>query len=121
MKVTKAESLIMEALWREAPLAAEEVLARLESQSWSLRTAKTLLARLLNKGVIAAQLEGRRYMYRPMLRREDYVAAESEGLVERLFGGRISPLMVHFAEQKKFTKEDIKVIKRLIEDLEDGG
>jgi BlaI family penicillinase repressor len=121
MKVTNAEALIMETLWREAPLTADQMLARLKDQKWSMRTAKTLIGRLLRKGAISSQLDGRRYLYTPVLKRADYIEAESNGLVERLFGGNLSPLLMHFGETKKYTAEDIEVIKGIIVELEKGG
>ena len=52
---------------------------------WSV---KTMLGRLLAKGVLAHEEDGRRYLYRPAVARERYVAGESRRLVDRLFGGR---------------------------------
>jgi predicted transcriptional regulator len=121
MKVTNAEALIMETLWRESPLTADQMLARLKGQNWSMRTAKTLIGRLHRKGAISSELDGRRYLYRPVLSRADYVEAESSGLVDRVFGGNLSPLLLHFGQTKKYTREDIEVIKGIIEELEKGG
>ena len=119
MRVSSAEEVIMEALWKRAPLAAEEVAAEVaEPQGWSEATVKTLLNRLLSKGAIAADKDGRRYLYRPVLAREDHVSAESENLVERLFAGRVSSLVTHFSEREKLSAEDIAELKRLIAELD---
>jgi len=77
-----------------------------------------LLNRLLGKGAIAAEKDGRRYLYRPVLAREDYVASESTTLLDRLFDGRVAPLVQHFSERRKLSKRDIAELKRLIEDLD---
>ena len=74
MQISEAESVVMDVLWQRSPLAAEEVVAALAPhQDWQEATVKTLLNRLLNKGAIAADKDGRRYLYRPLLRREDWV------------------------------------------------
>ena len=64
MQVTDAESIVMEALWRRHPLSADDVVAALAKQEhWQEATIKTLLNRLLNKGAIRAEKDGRRYLY----------------------------------------------------------
>jgi predicted transcriptional regulator len=121
MKITPAESLVMELLWARSPLASEDIIAALgPSQDWSEATIRTLLGRLVKKGAVAADpAEGRRYSYRPLLDRNRYVLAESEGLLDRLFGGEVSPLVAHLAEHRTLTPADVQKLKALIADLED--
>ena len=119
MRVSSAESVIMEALWRRQPLSAEDIFATVAgAQDWSEGTVKTLLNRLLGKGAISAEKDGRRYLYRPVLKREDYVLEESANLVDRLFGGRVSSLVTHFSEREKLTPDDIAELKRLVAELD---
>ena len=122
MNITNAESEIMEALWRSAPQTAEEIVASVGSaQDWSEGTVKTLLNRLLGKGAIAAEKEGRHYLYRPAVTRAAYVNAESRSLLDRLFDGRLAPMVAHFADSKKLTARDIRQLKALISKIEEGG
>ena len=120
MQISEAESVVMEVLWRTHPLAAEDVVAALgDAQQWQEATIKTLLNRLLNKGAIAAAKDGRRYLYSPVLQREDWVMGESQGLLQRLFDGRVAPLVAHFSEHRKLSKTDIADLRKLIEELDD--
>ncbi|CAN5232369.1 BlaI/MecI/CopY family transcriptional regulator [soil metagenome] len=119
MKISAAESLVMEALWTQSPLAAEDVTARVAAdQGWSEATVKSLLNRLLKKKAISAEKDGRRYQYRPLTRRTDYVTTESQGLLDRLFDGRLAPLVSHFSESRTLSPDDIAELKRLIEELD---
>lgn len=120
MQISEAESVVMEVLWRTHPLAAEDVVSALgDAQQWQEATIKTLLNRLLNKGAIAAAKDGRRYLYSPVLQREDWVMGESQGLLRRLFDGRVAPLVAHFSEHRKLSKTDIADLRKLIEELDD--
>ena len=117
--ISEAESVVMEVLWQRQPLAADEVVAALdEHQDWAEPTIKTLLNRLLNKGAIRAERDGRRYLYSPVLRREDWVSDQSESLLQRLFDGRLAPLVAHFGEQRKLSAQDIAELRRLIEEFD---
>ncbi len=122
MQISEAESVVMDVLWRRHPLGAEDVvLALADRQDWQEATIKTLLNRLLNKGAIAAEKEGRRYLYSPLLRREDWVLEESRGLLDRLFDGRVAPLVAHFSEQRKLSRKDIAELRKLLEELDDDA
>jgi BlaI family penicillinase repressor len=119
MSISDAESVVMAVLWRKAPQTAEEVVTALaETTDWQEPTIKTLLNRLLKKRAIAAERDGKRYLYRPLLKRNDYVHSESKTLLDRLFDGRVAPLVAHFSQARKLTKKDLAELKALIEGLE---
>jgi BlaI family penicillinase repressor len=120
MQISEAESVVMEVLWQRSPLTSEEVIAALlERQQWQEATVKTLLNRLLNKGAIEAQKGGRRYLYSPRLRREDWVMGESENLLTRLFDGRVAPLVAHFSQHRKLSAADVAELRRLVDSLDE--
>ena len=117
-KISEAELVVMEALWERAPMTATDVADQVaQERGWSVQTVKTLLSRLLAKQVIAADQDGRRFLYRPMVARGAYVASESGRLVNRLFGGRISPLVAHLAAQDRLTAEDIAELEDILKGL----
>ncbi len=120
--ISDAESQVMEVLWQSsAALPAEDVFAALAGEhDWQEATVKTLLNRLLKKGAVSARKDGRRYLYSPVLKREQWVTTESVGLVERLFGGRIAPLVAHFGKEHKLSKEDLDELSRLVKEMRDG-
>jgi predicted transcriptional regulator len=121
MGISPAESAVMEALWRECPRTAEDIAGEVgPGQGWSEATVRTLLHRLMKKKAVAVEKDGRRYLYRPLLAREDYVDEESQGLLDRLFEGRVGPLFVHFSQRRKLTPDDVAELKRLIAELDDG-
>ena len=117
-RISDAEHAVMEALWDKSPLAAQEVAERVgPARGWTMATVKTLLGRLLAKGVIAAEEQGRRYRYRPLVARDDYLARESRRLIDRLFGGRLTPLVAHLAQRRRLTPEDLAELEALIREL----
>ena len=121
MPISEAEAVVMDVLWRRHPQGADDVVAALTaSTNWAEPTIKTLLNRLLNKGAIEAVKEGRRYLYSPVLAREAWVAQQSEGLLQRLFDGRVAPLVAHFSERGKLSAADVAELKRLISEMDDG-
>jgi len=121
MKITPAETEIMEALWRRGPLTADELIAELaERQSWGSATVRTLISRLLKKKAIASEREDRRHRYTPLIERARYAHSESQDLLDRLFGGKLAPFVAQFADSQALSDEDVARLKRLIEGLENG-
>lgn len=117
-RISEAEHAVMEVLWEEQPLTAAEVAERAgPKRGWSVHTVKTLLSRLLAKGAISHEADGRRFLYRPAIERDSYVGRESEKLVDRLFGGRVTPLIAQLAERRTLSPEDIAELEALLKEL----
>lgn len=120
MKISEAESKVLEVFWSaEGPLSADEVVRAMNSdRDWSAGTIRTFLTRLMKKKALAATPAGRRYLYRPLIRREDYVHEQSRNLIDRLFGGRIAPFITQFSERQDLSADEIEELKRLINTLD---
>jgi predicted transcriptional regulator len=119
LPISEAESVVMQIFWARGALPTEEVVAALEShQKWQESTVKTLLNRLLNKGALRARKDNRRYVYSPVLTQDEWLSTESHGFVDRLFGGRVAPLVSYFSQHKKLTKKDIEDLKQLIKEID---
>jgi BlaI family penicillinase repressor len=123
MKISGAESVVMEALWKREPanssMTAEEIGAEVaQGQGWTEATVKTLINRLLKKKALGATRDGRRFLYRPLVARAAYVQAESQGLLDRLFDGRLAPMVSHLSQSRSLSPEDIAELKRLIAEMD---
>lgn len=117
-RISEAEHAVMEVLWNASPRSAAEVCEEVcEARGWSMPTVKTLLSRLVTKGAVATEPEGRKFLYTPLLARAEYVGGESQRLVDRLFGGRAAPLFAHLAESEALTDDDLSEIETLLKEL----
>ena len=117
-RISEAEHAIMEVLWDRNPISAAEVCdAVCAERDWSIPTVKTLLSRLVQKQAVGTEPEGRRFLYRPLIARSDYVGGESRRLVDRLFGGRAAPLFAQLAESEALTDDDLSEIEALLREM----
>ncbi|GJJ03026.1 BlaI family transcriptional regulator [Duganella rhizosphaerae] len=120
-QISEAESVVMETLWAHSPRSAEEVAAAVgDERAWQESTVKTLLNRLLRKNAVKVLKDGRRYLYTAAITREQWLHSESKGFLDRLFDGRVAPLVAHFSRHRKLSKADLEELKRLIGELDDG-
>ena len=120
--ITEAESRVMEPLWQHAPQTSEDLATQLHAATgWHENTVRTLLNRLVRKGAVVAERDGRRYLYSPLLTRDAWQTAESRSLLDRVFGGRVAPLLVHFSRSEKLGAKDVAELRKLVEQLEAKG
>jgi BlaI family penicillinase repressor len=117
-RASESEMQVLSALWDDAPQTAADLTSRIgKINGWTQATVKTLLARLVQKGAVTAEADGRRYLYSPAVARADAVGEESQRFVDRLFGGRVSPLIAHLADREALTDTDIAEIEALLKKL----
>lgn len=116
-RISDTEWEIMRILWERSPLTATEVVERLAANdaSWHPKTARTLLARLVRKRALDYKTNGRAYVYSPLVSEEESVAVASESFLDRVFGGALRPMLTHFVERRKLSREDLEELKRVLE------
>ena len=119
IEISNAELAVMQVLWQRQPLSANDVVAALgDDKDWHEKTVKTLLNRLVSKGALGFDKDGRAYLYFPLIAEQDYQLEQSRSFVERIFSGRIAPLVAGFASQNKLSADDVAQLKQLIAEWE---
>jgi BlaI family transcriptional regulator, penicillinase repressor len=113
-KISDAEWEVMRVIWAQSPLAANQVVARLARHDWSPRTVKTMLNRLVNKGALAFEAQGKRYLYRPAVKQDQCVRSESRTFVDRVFGGAAGAMINYFVENESLNSAEIAQLKRML-------
>ena len=117
--ISPAELEVLKILWQQAPQTANQVVDALaDASQWHEKTVKTLLNRLVSKGAVSFEKDGRAYLYSPVLQQQDYQHKESQSFIARVFEGRIAPLVAGFAASKTLQAADIDELKQLIADWE---
>ena len=118
MKISAAELNVMSVLWTTSGLAASDVHDALGiEKGWTSRTVKTLLARLVEKGALRTEEDGRRYLYFPLIEEDAYKARAARQFVDRVFSGRAAPLVAHLADTRGLTADDIAELEKLLGEL----
>jgi BlaI family penicillinase repressor len=115
--ISDAEWQVMQVIWeRKAATAADVIAALAPRTGWQHRTVRTLLARLVDKGVLAAEADGKRYIYHPLLSRAKCVRRESESFLKKVFVGDTAELLAHFVSTGTISPEQIEHLKRLLDE-----
>ncbi len=119
IRMSNAEWEVMAVAWQRAPVAAAAIVEELaESKQWTLTTVRTLLRRLVNKGALTQQVEGKRYLYTPLVSIEACVHRESESFWDRVLGRAPSAALIHFVKRADLSKGDIQELRRILREKE---
>jgi BlaI family penicillinase repressor len=115
-QISDAEWEVMKAVWDGGELTAGQLVDRVTAeQTWKPRTIKTLLNRLVKKGAVTMEVDGRRYIYRAKVARDAVVKRETRSFLSRVFDGAAAPAIVHFLEQGRLTPDEIRQLRHTLE------
>ena len=120
-RVSESEIRVMEVLWQTSPLTAADVIERLDHPDWNEKTVKTFLNRLLKKEAIGFRKQGRKYEYYPLIEREHLLQQESQGFLEKVFGGDMKELLATFVNNKQLSQEEMNYLRDLLDNDSNSG
>ncbi|MGA2542546.1 MAG: BlaI/MecI/CopY family transcriptional regulator [Verrucomicrobiota bacterium] len=119
-RISETEWEVMKVVWDQAPCSASQVIEALNRRdpSWHPRTVKAFLNRLVKKKALGFTLDGRAYLYHALVRQSECAEAASLSFLDRVFGGSLRPMVAHFVERKRLSREDIRELKKLLDSRE---
>jgi BlaI family penicillinase repressor len=114
--ISDAEWQVMEVVWAHAePITANDIVAKLESSTdWKDKTIKTMLNRLVKKGALGYEADGKRYLYKPKVARDECVRGQSRSFLSRVFGGATGAALIHFVEEHDLTPAELEQLRRVL-------
>jgi BlaI family transcriptional regulator, penicillinase repressor len=122
MQISDAEWVVMNLIWSSSPIEATEVIDQIAAgNSWSAATVKTMLHRLVRKGALATEQNGKRYVYTPAVRRDACIRQASRSFLDRVFGGNATPALIHLVKMAKLTEKDVEEIRAMLDKKTNGN
>ena len=119
IRITEAEWEVMAVVWDRTPVAASTVVEVLEDRKrWTLATVRTLLRRLVNKGALQQEFEGKRYIYTPLISMAECSRQESESFLDRVLGRAPSEAILHLVKRADLSDKDIQELRRILREKE---
>ena len=113
-KITGSELEVMKLLWRaEDALPVTEIREKLQrTKGWEPATIKTLISRLVSKGVVR-QEKRNVYYYSPLITEKEYSQWATEDLVTRLYDGKVRELVAALVSSDGLTQEDLDELRQM--------
>jgi predicted transcriptional regulator len=118
--MSDAEREVLKVLWEHGPKMVREVIEILaeQGQEWARSTVITLLQRLEKKGYVDSDKRESTFVFRAAVTREEVLHARMLKLAGELCDGDALPIVLAFAEQHKFSADELKRFREMIDQLE---
>lgn len=118
-KISDAELEVMKILWEKSPMTSSEAVEKLsETQNWKSQTIKTLIERLVKKKAVGYDKDGRAYLYKPLIDKDEYASCESRNFLSKIFDGRLTSMFAHFVDKQELSKEEYETLKAILDKRE---
>nr|WP_294467222.1 BlaI/MecI/CopY family transcriptional regulator [uncultured Sellimonas sp.] len=114
-QISEAEFEVMKVVWKLAPINTNEITERLErSTSWSPKTIQTLIKRLVNKGALAYEKQGRVFVYTPLVGEREYLDQQSSSFLDRFYHGDLTAMVSSFLEEDRLSEKELQELRDLL-------
>ena len=114
--ISDAEWIVMKVVWENPPRTANQVVEALMGESrWKPKTIHTLLRRLVQKGVLSFEKQGREHLFHPLVDEEHCRHAASRSMLDLLFDGEIAPFLTTLIKKERLSRAEIDELKRILD------
>jgi BlaI family penicillinase repressor len=115
VELTEAEWPVIKAVWENEPCTAPVIQEKLfKSTGWHYSTVRTLMDRMVVKGVLAAKKEGKLTVYRSAVTREQAQHGELFYTLKNAFNGALTPMVQCLLDHEAVDAEELAKIEALI-------
>ncbi|WP_462378599.1 BlaI/MecI/CopY family transcriptional regulator [Holdemania filiformis] len=116
--MSDSEKKIMKLIWDHGgAMTISELLDQIErtGRDWKRTTVRTFISRLIDKGMLISQKEGRGARYVARISEEEYLKTQSVQFVNQVFGGNVSTLLTSLFGQQCLESKDIEELEKFWE------
>lgn len=114
-QISEAEFEVMKIVWKEAPINTNEITERLlKTTSWSAKTIQTLIKRLVTKGALTYEKQGRVFVYTPLVQENEYMNHESNSFLNRFYDGDISAMLSAYLENNQLSESEMHHLRSIL-------
>ena len=114
-QISDAEFEVMKVIWKFAPISTNEITDRLlKTTSWSAKTIQTLIKRLVTKGALTYEKQGRVFVYTPLVEENEYINQQSNSFLNRFYDGNISAMLSSYLENNQLSETELRNLRSIL-------
>lgn len=118
-QISESEFEVMKLIWKYAPIGTNDITERLtKTTAWSPKTIQTLIKRLVTKGAITYEKQGRMFVYTPLINETEYIGQQSRSFLARFYDGNIAAMLSAYIAHDKPSKDELDTLRALLSDGE---
>ena len=114
-KLSDAELDVMLAVWQNRPpVLRSDLEEQLKSHNWADTTVLTLLSKLVEKGYLSLERQGRRNLYTPLVRERDYRRWANRSFLGKMYQSSLRRMVASLVESSDLTDRDLQELEEFI-------
>ena len=120
-KLPDAEFDIMKVVWaNEPPITTNIIMQQLGNErEWKAQTVISLMLRLVERGFIRTEKNGKERTYFPLISKEDYLRFETGDFMERFHGNSFASLVATLYDGNKIKNSDLDRLEKWLKERRD--
>ena len=113
--ISESEFEVMKVVWKFTPINTNEITERLlKTTSWSAKTIQTLIKRLVTKGALTYEKQGRVFVYTPLVEENEYVNQQSNSFLNRFYDGDFSAMLSAYLENNQLSETELNNLRSIL-------
>ena len=121
IQLSDGEWRIMNVLWNTTSRTLGQITKTLEPETgWSRPTVYVMLKRLISKGIVRLDDSTRIQNYHPLIERNDIIPEVTESILDKVFDGSVSLMVSTLTDCRKLSEEEIRKIRKILDEAEKG-
>ncbi|MCI9355220.1 MAG: BlaI/MecI/CopY family transcriptional regulator [Firmicutes bacterium] len=119
-KISEAEMELMKIIWNyKNPLTSKQIISFIPNNQWKNTTVLTLLSRLIEKGFLKAERQGRNYLYSYVISHKEYKKLCSKNFINEFYQGSIKNFFATLYADNEISQEDLKELREMLNKKEE--
>ncbi|MGD0087280.1 MAG: BlaI/MecI/CopY family transcriptional regulator [Verrucomicrobiota bacterium] len=115
VELTEAEWSIIKAVWEQEPCTAPAIQEKLHrATDWTYSTVRTLMDRMVVKGVLKARKEGKLTIYHSVVTRAQAQRGELFYALKHAFNGALTPMVQCLLENNDLDVDELQKLESFI-------
>ena len=113
--ISESEFEVMKVVWKFTPINTNEITEQLlKTTSWSAKTIQTLIKRLVTKGALTYEKQGRVFVYTPLVEENEYVNQQSNSFLNRFYNGDFSAMLSAYLENNHLSETELNNLRSIL-------
>lgn len=122
LQISDSEWEVMRVIWTREKIGSSEIIEILKAKvSWSDSTIKTLLGRLVDKGLVSSQRQGRAFIYQAQISEQEARREDIDSTFDRICVTEHSDLIAYLISKTPMTLSDINHLEALLLSKEENA
>lgn len=116
LHITEAEWEVMRVVWTNTQVTSKEVISTMEEKlDWKQATTKTLLGRLVEKGALNTEQEGRKYIYSANIEEKEAIRSFTNHIFDRICRKKVGNVIGSIIKDHTLSFDDIQRLEEILE------